>query len=202
LQMYLALPVFWLVSRKVPCTRFLLAMSVLFLLTLVIGYLQPTMSYMSRLTIFRFAPNFLPGVIAFFVFTRFPKVIPSMFWIASIAILSIVYAFYPNDPVGWTLCLILGAAITLFKQMEPSSLTRAAAVIAKYSYGIYLAHLFCIHLGFRALIEFPVWIQWGAFFVSMIVVPPVLYHFVEEPMIRIGKRVAQSGPLQVRAAEA
>jgi peptidoglycan/LPS O-acetylase OafA/YrhL len=87
---------------------------------------------------------------------------------------------------------VLGASSPFFAQISASWLTEPSRLIAKYSYGIYLTHFFCIWLAFDRLhyvlsraIRLPL------FAALAVLLPIAFYHLLEEPMIRLGKRVAK-----------
>ena len=70
--------------------------------------------------------------------------------------------------------------------MEPSRL------IAKYSYGIYLTHFFCIWLTFDPLHDvLPRAVRPLLFAALVALLPIAFYHLTEEPLTQFGKRVAK-----------
>ena len=89
-------------------------------------------------------------------------------------------------------CLILGLSVPFFKELPNGLLRTAAANVAKYSYGIYLAHQFCNWFAFVELRNSPMVVQIAVFIATMITVPVILFHAIERPFIRYGARVAMS----------
>ena len=90
-------------------------------------------------------------------------------------------------------CLIchmfdLGSVTGLFRKLQPSLLTVLAHGIAKYSYGVYLAHIPLYWLGFYKLPLQPQAEKWALFLVFLIVVPVILFHAIESPLTRFGKK--------------
>jgi len=73
-----------------------------------------------------------------------------------------------------------------------SLLTRGAHQIAKYSYGIYLVHepLYWICF-FRLKLESQL-ADWVLFLFLVSILPVMLFHLVEAPMIGLGKRLSAS----------
>ena len=71
-----------------------------------------------------------------------------------------------------------------------SWITRAAAVIAEYSYGIYLLHVPALGVAFVWGKHFPVVAQWGAFAALLVGLPFAAYHGIEQPGIALGSRLA------------
>jgi peptidoglycan/LPS O-acetylase OafA/YrhL len=92
----------------------------------------------------------------------------------------------------WVTCLLLGVAVPFFSRISASWLVAASHFIAKYSYGIYLAHFFCIWFAFERLGNLSALVKIPLFVALTIGLPVLFYHLLEEPMIRAGKRVAKS----------
>jgi peptidoglycan/LPS O-acetylase OafA/YrhL len=109
-------------------------------------------------------------------------------------ILGLVAAFTlnPGVPMGWVLCLILGLLIPLFQEIQSKPIRVVSHRIAMYSYGIYISHQFCIWIAFGVLAERPLWLRLGVLSTSLVVVPILLYHGIEKPMIQLGIRVAKN----------
>jgi peptidoglycan/LPS O-acetylase OafA/YrhL len=72
--------------------------------------------------------------------------------------------------------------------MSFGPVVRLSRVIARYSYSIYLSHVgvtpFCFGL------PVPIGPQWLIFAVLAIVTPVVLYHLIEDPLIRVARKIA------------
>jgi peptidoglycan/LPS O-acetylase OafA/YrhL len=67
-----------------------------------------------------------------------------------------------------------------------------AAWVARYSYGIYLSHVVIFWIVLVVLRNSPLLVKIGVCAVLSVVVPVVLYHTIEKPMINVGVRVANS----------
>jgi peptidoglycan/LPS O-acetylase OafA/YrhL len=80
----------------------------------------------------------------------------------------------------WPVCVIGGI------------LAASAKIIARSSYGIYLTHMPLIWICFVRLRVISSGAQWLLFLTVTAGLPIVLYHVVEDPMIRLGKRLARS----------
>jgi peptidoglycan/LPS O-acetylase OafA/YrhL len=59
--------------------------------------------------------------------------------------------------------------------------------VAKYSYGIYLTHGALLVFAFS--LPFAVPVQIVVLALGMVIVPYVLFHMIEQPLIDIGRRV-------------
>jgi len=96
----------------------------------------------------------------------------------------------PGWVVRWAACLILGIAIPRFVPLKNQWLVAASHTIAKYSYGIYLTHFFSIWLAFEKLRTCSKIEKALVFGACSIGLPILFYHMVEEPLIQLGKRIA------------
>jgi peptidoglycan/LPS O-acetylase OafA/YrhL len=184
LQMYLVLPFLFLWQRGKQKIWQLL---VLWGFSVLLALVQPMSPGLRLLSILLFLPNFLPGVIAY-VSDSTPR-IPSFWWPVFILSLVTLFTLFPHASVGWILCLALGLLIPLFQEIQSLWLRWIANRIAKYSYGIYLSHQFCIWFAFGVTDSHAVWITIPAFLAFLIGVPIILYHAIEKPMIDVGLRL-------------
>ena len=94
-------------------------------------------------------------------------------------------------------CLALGLTLPLFRQIEFAPVVRVAHLVARYSYGIYLCHIPAIVVASYYLHGLPAVVRVAGFLATFILAPIVLYHAIEEPMIKLGSRIArtiESGP--------
>lgn len=184
-QMYIMLPFLFLLARRYG-PKLILA-----LWTLGVGaaIVQPYVSY--RMDLAQFVPHFIPGVVAYALLPQARARFSSAWWPAWLLLLtSIFLVASPSNATGWICCLALGISIPWFEQMTWAPLVRVAHLIAKYSYGIYLGHLFCLWGAFMVWPDLPRVAQWALFTLFMLVLPVVLFHAIEQPMIRLGGRLA------------
>jgi peptidoglycan/LPS O-acetylase OafA/YrhL len=177
LQMYLFLP-FLFMWRG----RSVWKLMVLWLACGLLGHFVQTIPALAWFTLLLFVPNFLPGVIAFTLPAK-PR-IPSYVWPPFVLLIGTAYALHPTRRAGGGLCLLLGLLIPFFSEIGFGPLKQASKWIATYSYGIYLAHSFCIWVG---LTKFQ---SWTVFLIMLVVLPVALYHALERPFIRLGTRIA------------
>jgi peptidoglycan/LPS O-acetylase OafA/YrhL len=90
----------------------------------------------------------------------------------------------------YAVCLILGLTIPLYRSIENRFLKIPSKIIAKYSYGIYLSHFFCIWFAFQKLGALPVGIRLLVFIATVSFIPVILFHMIEDPCIKLGKKVS------------
>lgn len=136
-------------------------------------------------------PYFLPGVIAYVLFTKASPRIPGLFLPLLIAALLSVFMIHPAWRGGWALTLALGFALPLFRQIRAKWLIRASHSVAKYSYGMYLAHLFCISLGINNLSGHSLLLRLAVVVASLAASVVLVHHLIERPMMNLGARLAR-----------
>ena len=186
LQMYVLLPFLFIWVRRKPMFRSLMG---LWIACVIAGALQPHLPGFGRLSILRFIPNFLPGVLAFALASA--PWIKSFLWPLFLLALVTAFTFLPTAPMGWTLCLILGLLIPSFEEISTPWLCTIANRIATYSYGIYISHQFCIWFVSESLGTHSLWLRVPVLIGSLILIPIVLYYGIEKPMISVGMQIAR-----------
>jgi peptidoglycan/LPS O-acetylase OafA/YrhL len=87
--------------------------------------------------------------------------------------------------------LLIGLAMPLFRQIPSGFIRTWSERIAKYSFGIYLTHTFCIWLAFTNLAARPLGVRWTIFGLLLVVLPVTFFYAIEQPMIRTGTRLAK-----------
>lgn len=135
-------------------------------------------------------PYFLSGVIAYILFSKVKPRLPAFLMPLLIAVLLCCFMFRPSWRNGWWLTLTLGLALPFFRPLRAKWVIQAAHHIAKYSYGIYLAHPFCIAIGVNLLHGYNIFVRMGAILISLAVIVIPAYHFLERPMIDFGAKIA------------
>lgn len=135
-------------------------------------------------------PYFLSGVIAYALFKKVQPKVPAFLMRIMIAILLWGFMIRPSWRSGWLVTLALGLALPFFHSIRATWLIRTSHEIAKYSYGIYLAHPFCIAIGVNLLHGYNLAIRMGAIVLPLSLIVVLAYHFVEKPMIDLGSRLA------------
>ena len=187
-QMYIVLPFLFLVTKARP-VWFLLA---LWLVAVVAGITEPY--FTQRLGVLEFAPCFVAGMIGWRLSRSVLRQFPGWIWpLAFVGVWPIFFAVsrhYPGEHLFWTrwvFCLALGLVIPWFREMQLGVLDRAAQILAKYSYGIYLSHGALLVIAFSVPVAMP--IQLLILAIGMVVAPFTLFHFIEQPLIEIGRRI-------------
>jgi len=144
-----------------------------------------------------YIPCFLPGVIAYQLQRTHRGRLPAFIWpavVIGVVLLYLVKHNFMSDyrPKAWLVCLVIGVTAPFFSQIRTRWITRPAHLVAKYSYGIYLTHLFCIWLCLERLHDvLPRLMRLGLFAGFLVGLPLLLYHTLEEPMVAVGKRVSR-----------
>ncbi|MFI5298474.1 MAG: acyltransferase family protein [Polyangiales bacterium] len=194
-QMYLLLPFLYMVGRRIrsqaAAVAFILSAFVMTLLerrlALRVGY-GPLLEY---------APWFAMGIAAYSIARGArDKLSGRWFCIALFCFVAIDFIIQRLDRGyrgGWYLWAD-GFAFALLlphcADISQSVFTRIFHGIAKYSYGIYLSHVPILWFSFKRLNGQPIGVRWAVFVALMTLVPVVLYHVLEEPLIQLGARLA------------
>ncbi len=185
LQMYLLLPFLFLWVRG---KRRFWPLLGLWLLSVLGAMVQPHVPWLGILSILVFIPHFLPGVIAYSL-PHVPR-IRSYLWPAFILSLVLIFTLHPTLRAGSILCLALGLGIPRFAEITTPWLRTASNRIATYSYGIYLSHQFSIWIALGVLAQRSLWLRIPILLALLVVLPVILYHAIERPMIQSGIRLA------------
>jgi peptidoglycan/LPS O-acetylase OafA/YrhL len=190
-QMYIALPVVWLLLRC-SASSTVLAVAIWLVSMLASLNLSHGLEYPAL---------FLGGVVAWSIERRLSPVFPAFLWPASVCILLVVRSFVRqgfdfylprNMLVDAFSCLTLGLLLPWFLDLSPSALTRFSHLVARYSFGIYLFHLPIMWLCFDKFANVPFVGRLTLLIFLSIVVPVLGYHALEEPMIRLGKTLTKN----------
>jgi peptidoglycan/LPS O-acetylase OafA/YrhL len=196
-QMYIVLPLLFLVTRTSHPVRNLL---LIWAALVPLAWFQPFMS--GPHNILRFAPCFVPGIIAYVLLGRSSAKLPWFVWPIVVVTAYVAYQLLDPRGTGWVECLALGLAVPLFREVQAPLVRHAAAAIAKYSYGIYLFHLIAIYYCFDWMTG-PTWLKIAASLASTGAAAVASYHLLEEPLIEYGRRLGHAlAPPQPKKAVA
>jgi peptidoglycan/LPS O-acetylase OafA/YrhL len=205
IEMYVVLPVLFLIFRN----RSVKILAATWGASVVLACAQARFG--EGFAILRYVPCFLGGVIAWrLILGRDRQILPGWLWLFAIAMVSLIWMvstekYLPLSIAGFGLCL--GLAIPLFRELWWNKLRLGSKIIARYSYGIYLTHFPIMvylasshdpeHPPFKIIPPMPLIRHYARPIDALLVVgltafaSLALYHGVEEPGIRLGRRMAE-----------
>jgi peptidoglycan/LPS O-acetylase OafA/YrhL len=195
MQMYLALPLLFLGWRHRPWTTLSIACAS----TCAVNYVGALMNIRVA-SLLMYFPCFLGGILALTLARKkIQPGIPSYLWPPAIGVVSVIFAYFNHSAwtrnviyPEWIMCAVLGLLIPLFREVNVKSiLSKAASQIAKYSYGIYLVHVPAMWFTLVVLRSAPMALRLVLLAILTIALPIVAYHFVESPLILLGKRLTR-----------
>jgi peptidoglycan/LPS O-acetylase OafA/YrhL len=210
LEMYLLLPVIFLVARRLTsvwamllawCGSAVLALGVTHFVFDLRGRVVATFDWgwLALPRVFEFLPCFLAGVVAYVLWRRLPVLLP--YAVLPVLLGGIIATWFGLAELGtrgsirlvfgMVACLAVGLLLPMVREPESRWVRVPCATVARYSYGIYLVHVPCIWLGFGVLGGQPILVQWLVTFGATLAVSFALYHLVEQPGIRLGTRLAR-----------
>jgi peptidoglycan/LPS O-acetylase OafA/YrhL len=199
-QMYVALPVFFLLFRH----RSLKLLSAVWCVSVAVACVQPRLG--PGFTIFMYMPCFLGGVIAWRIMRQSTQTqrLPGYLWPLAIAAVSAIWMCATPKYLAIFIAALgigLGLAIPLFHEIQSSRVRTVSKIVARYSYSIYLSHFpIMAYVTNRSQFRIipPLVIRHYArpigtllILVLTSVASIALYHGIEEPGIRLGRRIAQ-----------
>jgi peptidoglycan/LPS O-acetylase OafA/YrhL len=195
-QMYLVLPALFLSWRSSP---WMTVITGYFVTIAAVGLGVLTGSRATQLLLF--FPCFLGGMLALtLVRSNVRPKLPAYLWPLAILLVCSVFsilnhsawsrrAIYPE----WMLCTALGLFIPMFEEIRIQRIVgKVGAQVAKYSYGIYLAHVPVLWFSLVILKNEALAIRLGVLIVLTFSIPVLLYYLIEHPLIRFGKRLSRS----------
>ncbi len=203
LQMYVVLPSLFLFASRIKSSWGMIAfwwsaVALWFatgfstgLLPLSEGGIRSPVEALLKFT--RFAPCFLPGIVAYKLWSR-PRFLPAWSWPVFLTLCCAAFLWLSgSQPIetGWFICFTIGLGVCLFREMRENPLTRVAQGIARYSYGIYLLHYLAICIGFVVCRSLNVGVQIAIFAAVLVSLSVLLYHTVEAPLIAAGINVSK-----------
>jgi peptidoglycan/LPS O-acetylase OafA/YrhL len=187
-QMYVCLPFLYVAFRRRQ-PGWLVA---LWAISVPIAVVQQ--AKVGRLGILGYLPCFLGGVIAWRLEDRVRPRFPALFFPGAVACVSVAWLTTGreyNMYHRWVFCLLLGLTLPHFEDLRSPWIVRPAKVLAKYSYGIYMSHTIALAIAFGLITGVAPPVRWVVFAIFAIALPFLMYHVVENPMIRLGQRIAK-----------
>jgi peptidoglycan/LPS O-acetylase OafA/YrhL len=185
--MYLVLPALFLVTQS---RRPLQWTALICVVALVVAASLPTGSYAFKLL--RFVPCFLPGMLAY-VLRRQGAASPWLLGAVTLGGVLLLPALaargLPEIPLFWGFCLALGVTIPHCRQVPAGILARGGKLVATYSYGVYITHVFALGM-LQGLMPGPWFVQWAAMLIMLPGLAYLCYHGIEKRGIALGARLA------------
>jgi len=192
-QMYLLLPFAYFAIRGDRRFRSL----ALWALSVVLALTMPRIS--ERLDVFRYAPCFTSGVVAFDLVRsqRWSWKLPAWTW--PVGVLAVVLLFGPHDNIplptkivrAWLCSLLLAVLFANTHEGRQSWTHRIFHWIADRSFGIYLSHTIIFWFVFNKMAHFSLCTQIVVLIASSLGIPALLFVTIEEPLILTGAHVAR-----------
>jgi peptidoglycan/LPS O-acetylase OafA/YrhL len=218
LQMYVTLPAIYLLIRGFPSIGTVLQVWLAGVSIAGVEYIARSGRCDPEFLFTRYFPCFLAGVVAWRSAKTQSRRLPGTLWVlmltALVASYRVVDAFRVYGPAmssafhgtlrndhgvwwpsyldlvnDWMFCGITGLAIPCFTGISSHWLNAISKRIAQYSYGIYLSHVPLLWLCFKKLHIGSVAVSAILSIVLTAAVSILLYHWLEEPAIRFGKRL-------------
>ncbi|MES2392527.1 MAG: acyltransferase [Acidobacteriota bacterium] len=141
-------------------------------------------------------PCFLPGIMAYVQFARIKPRLPA--WTFSLFLFALFAFFMQCHMVAasWPVCLALGLCLPYFRQIKLPSLKRIALEIARYSYSVYLTHVFALAIAFYVFHDLSPKLQVPLMLGLTAIFSVASYHLIEKPMINYGAKLAAKAELR------
>lgn len=188
-QMYVLLPAAYLLIRRWTIPPFLLWIG-----SIVLALTLPHVN--DRLEVFRFAPCFAAGILAFQLDARKKKLVSAWTWPLSLLVAALIFGPFDNISLpakiylAWLVSLLLALAYVYTRDAQAGLVSRVTHKLADISYGIYLAHILLIFATERL---FRPGLPADCFFAaSVIVVPMLLHRFIELPFMSVGRLLSRN----------
>jgi peptidoglycan/LPS O-acetylase OafA/YrhL len=201
-QMYLVLPLFFFVLRRFDRLRVVFGIWLGSAL-LAVAATQPALPRAFHGAIF--PPMFIAGMVSYKLLVRrdanersrslpawgWPLLIAGLFALQSLLMGARSFESSEGAALDAGICITLALAIPAFKQLSTHWIVLPAQQIAKYSYSIYLLHIPALIFVLRYLPGLPLAWKIVLFFFLTALLSYLSFHVVEDPLIRMGKRLAE-----------
>ncbi len=190
-QMYIFLPLLYLLTTRLPTIAPLIGLWA----CVVAGALIRNL-FTHQLNLLTFAPCFVPGVIAWMLFSKKRPTLPAWLWPIFLIVLIGIFEVRPNwNLASWFVCLTLGLLMPLFAQSTSRLVNRVTFVLAKYSYGIYLGHSVLL------LWFIPTYRMLPLYITEVIFIAWLGFNCIEHPMMQLGRTLTSKKSNSVRHAD-
>jgi peptidoglycan/LPS O-acetylase OafA/YrhL len=191
MQMYLLLPalyVFVLGGRSVLKAAALCAFA--------LGAAVVARSNAVYTLLIAFVPCFLPGLLAFTLLQDRTRAVlsPAVLFLTVVAGIVVIPMLATAEtgqlPLFWVLCLAVGLLIPFCREIQFRPVIAFSHWVAEHSYGIYLTHMFAS--AFTMTGTGPLYVKLPLYFICLAALSVLTHRFIEQPGIRLGKRLADS----------
>jgi peptidoglycan/LPS O-acetylase OafA/YrhL len=196
IEMYVVLPILFVLVRRAGWRQLVVFTVTAIAVAGVYLIVGDLFRGLWRLSVFHYVPCFVAGVVAFRACQLLRPRLPAWVWPGFVLTIVTANALIPRygGAVGhlrdWLIALTVASFIPLVAELGPSLFTRTAHQVAKYSYGIYLTHIPVLDVAGILMRNDPLWLRIVTGALGVVVLPFVLYHVIEEPMIELGTRAA------------
>lgn len=204
-QMYLLLPLLFLLLKRFDRVFVVFSMW-LGAALLAVAFTQPVLPRMFHAAIF--PPMFISGMVAYKLLERrteaplrplfsawaWPFFILGLFALEGLLVGKHSSESPHGAAVNACVCLSLAVAIPAFGELRSEWIAAPARQIAKYSYGVYLLHVPALVFVLRYLPSLPLALKVTVFFALTALLSFVSFHAIEDPCIRLGKRLTRAVP--------
>ena len=193
-QMYVVLPILYWIARRTDGVRWLI---IILAASYIGAYIFRKLEH-GHMNLAAYVPCFLVGVLCYPLRDRVKPFLPGWLWVPVVIGLFATYCWIHMISwrtiywLGWSLCLVLGAAILAFRDGGNRTLNAAGKTIATYSYGIYLLHVPALHVIFNVWAPGSLPLAIAAWVALTGVLAVAAYHLLEAPMVNLGRRASES----------
>ena len=192
-QMYILLPALYFAVRRPRRYVSLL----LWVVSVGLAMSLPEVS--ERLSVFRYGPCFMSGVLAYDLIRSksWTWTLPAWVWPLGIAAEILLFGPHDNLSLGakigraWGASLLIGVLYANVREGSDGLLRPVFHWIAEHSYGIYLSHTILMSYTIFGMTFAPMWVRLATLAVGSVVVPALLYVEIEKPLILVGGHVAR-----------
>lgn len=192
-EMYVVLPILYLFARRKDGIHWIIH----FLMASYVAAFVFRKLEGGHMNLAAYVPCFLVGVLCYPVIDRVKPRLPGWLWVPFVIGLIGAYCWFQLVSwqniywMGWSMCLVLGAGIVMFKENPSQVLAKVGAKIATYSYGIYLLHVPALYVVFDVLGMRAVAPAIALWVVLTAVMAVIAYHAIEQPMVALGRRLSE-----------
>jgi peptidoglycan/LPS O-acetylase OafA/YrhL len=196
-EMYIALPFLYIFAKRHNLAALVALDCAALLVGLIWEHFQPRVMGIGlmRLTILRFIPCFVAGVLAYRMSKNRTLAIPAWIWPIAVGAVVASYVLWEIPAReehyrayhGWAICSILGILIPQFQDMKLRWLRKASHYVAKYSYGIYLGQIPALWIGYTFWPQLGGGLRCLVSLTLLAVIAVVGYHAIEHPGMILGR---------------